>query len=35
IRTICYSASSHNLCLLVPGGDAEQEVRTLHSALFD
>lgn len=35
IRLICYGASSHNLCLLVPGGDAEQVVRTLHSALFD
>ncbi|MGL9774452.1 MAG: lysine-sensitive aspartokinase 3 [Sodalis sp. (in: enterobacteria)] len=35
IRLICYGASSHNLCLLVPGGDAKQVVRTLHSALFD
>ncbi|BAE75422.1 Lysine-sensitive aspartokinase 3 [Sodalis glossinidius str. 'morsitans'] len=35
IRLICYGASSHNLCLLVPGHDAEQVVRTLHSALFD
>ncbi|AHF78856.1 Aspartate kinase III [Sodalis praecaptivus] len=35
IRLICYGASSHNLCLLVPGGDAEQVVRTLHGALFD
>lgn len=35
IRLICYGASSHNLCLLVPGGDAEQVVITLHGALFD
>ncbi|UDG80094.1 lysine-sensitive aspartokinase 3 [Candidatus Steffania adelgidicola] len=34
IRLICYGASSHNLCLLVPGADAEQVVRTLHEALF-
>lgn len=35
IRLICYGASSHNLCLLVPGDAAEQVVRTLHGALFD
>ncbi|MGP4123768.1 MAG: lysine-sensitive aspartokinase 3 [Sodalis sp. (in: enterobacteria)] len=34
VRLICYGASSHNLCLLVPAGDAEQVVRTLHNALF-
>ncbi|MGL9769641.1 MAG: lysine-sensitive aspartokinase 3 [Sodalis sp. (in: enterobacteria)] len=35
IRLIYYGASSHNLCLLVPGCDAEKVVQTLHSALFD
>ncbi|WP_413736154.1 lysine-sensitive aspartokinase 3 [Sodalis sp. RH21] len=34
IRLICYGASSHNLCLLVPGQDAEQVVKTLHGNLF-
>ncbi|WP_413729090.1 lysine-sensitive aspartokinase 3 [Sodalis sp. RH22] len=34
IRLICYGASSHNLCLLVPGQDAEQVVKTLHHNLF-
>ncbi|AFP84962.1 lysine-sensitive aspartokinase 3 [secondary endosymbiont of Ctenarytaina eucalypti] len=34
IRLICYGASSHNLCLLVPGSDAEKVVRALHSSLF-
>lgn len=34
IRLICYGASSHNLCLLVPGQDAEQVVKTLHKNLF-
>ncbi|MEA9393016.1 lysine-sensitive aspartokinase 3 [Acerihabitans sp. TG2] len=34
IRLICYGASSHNLCLLVPGADAEQVVKTLHGNLF-
>lgn len=29
IRLICYGASSHNLCLLVPGGDGEQVVKNL------
>ncbi len=28
IRMICYGASSHNLCFLVPGEDAEQVVKT-------
>ncbi|TKI04411.1 lysine-sensitive aspartokinase 3 [Martelella alba] len=35
IRLICYGASNHNLCLLVPGQDAEQVVKTLHANLFD
>ncbi|TCV92506.1 lysine-sensitive aspartokinase 3 [Biostraticola tofi] len=35
IRLICYGASSHNLCFLVPGADAEQVVKTLHSNLFE
>lgn len=35
IRLICYGASSHNLCLLVPGVDAEKVVRTLHANLFE
>ncbi|WP_201510518.1 ACT domain-containing protein, partial [Escherichia coli] len=30
IRLICYGASSNNLCFLVPGGDAERVVQTLH-----
>ncbi len=25
---ICYGASSHNLCFLVPGEDAEQVVKS-------
>ncbi|HEM8294792.1 MULTISPECIES: lysine-sensitive aspartokinase 3 [Providencia] len=35
IRMISYGASSHNICLLVPGDDAEDIVRTLHSNLFE
>ncbi|ENA1753908.1 lysine-sensitive aspartokinase 3 [Yersinia ruckeri] len=35
IRMICYGASSHNLCFLVPGDDAEQVVKTLHHNLFE
>nr|ELR5135050.1 lysine-sensitive aspartokinase 3 [Providencia rettgeri] len=35
IRMISYGASSHNICLLVPGDDAENIVRTLHSNLFE
>lgn len=35
IRMISYGASSHNICLLVPGSDAEEIVRTLHSNLFE
>lgn len=34
IRMICYGASSHNLCLLIPGEDANQAVQTLHQQLF-
>lgn len=35
IRLICYGASSHNLCFLVPGNDAESAVQTLHRSLFE
>ncbi|MGK2960409.1 MAG: lysine-sensitive aspartokinase 3 [Candidatus Malihini olakiniferum] len=35
IRLICYGASSHNLCLLVPDNDAERVVQTLHHSLFE
>ncbi|WP_440866810.1 lysine-sensitive aspartokinase 3 [Symbiopectobacterium purcellii] len=35
IRLICYGASSHNLCFLVPGNDAERVVHTLHHSLFE
>ncbi|WP_186367401.1 lysine-sensitive aspartokinase 3 [Yersinia aldovae] len=35
IRMICYGASSHNLCFLVPGHDAEKVVQTLHHNLFE
>lgn len=35
IRMICYGASSHNLCFLVPGSDAEQVVQKLHQNLFE
>ncbi|MGM3174376.1 lysine-sensitive aspartokinase 3 [Dickeya lacustris] len=35
IRLICYGASSHNLCFLVPAQDAEQVVQTLHRNLFE
>ncbi|CRY68731.1 lysine-sensitive aspartokinase 3 [Yersinia pekkanenii] len=35
IRMICYGASSHNLCFLVPGNDAEKVVQTLHYNLFE
>lgn len=35
IRLICYGASSHNLCFLVPGNDAERVVQTLHHSLFE
>ncbi|PHM27632.1 lysine-sensitive aspartokinase 3 [Xenorhabdus budapestensis] len=35
IRMISYGASSHNVCLLVPGRDAEQIVQALHRNLFE
>ena len=35
IRMICYGASSHNLCFLVPGAEAEQVVQKLHHNLFE
>lgn len=35
IRMICYGASSHNLCFLVPGDEAEDVVRKLHHNLFE
>ncbi|OTA18990.1 aspartate kinase [Xenorhabdus beddingii] len=35
IRMISCGASSHNVCLLVPGKDAEQVIRTLHRSLFE
>ncbi|MBI6550793.1 lysine-sensitive aspartokinase 3 [Xenorhabdus lircayensis] len=35
IRMISYGASSHNVCLLVPGKDAEQVIQTLHRSLFE
>ncbi|MEQ1976793.1 lysine-sensitive aspartokinase 3 [Xenorhabdus sp. SGI240] len=35
IRMISCGASSHNVCLLVPGNDAEQVIQTLHQSLFE
>ncbi|PHM60749.1 aspartate kinase [Xenorhabdus stockiae] len=35
IRMISYGASSHNVCLLIPGQDAEEVVQTLHKNLFE
>ncbi|PHM49044.1 lysine-sensitive aspartokinase 3 [Xenorhabdus miraniensis] len=35
IRMISGGASSHNICLLVPGKDAEQMIQTLHRSLFE
>ena len=35
IRMICYGASSHNLCFLVPGTEAEEVVQKLHHNLFE
>ncbi|MGK2946139.1 MAG: lysine-sensitive aspartokinase 3 [Candidatus Malihini olakiniferum] len=35
IRLICYGASSHNLCFLVPSNEAERVVQTLHHSLFE
>lgn len=34
LRMICYGASSHNLCFLVPADDSEKVVRSLHKNLF-
>lgn len=35
IRLICYGASSHNLCFLVPEADANDIVRSLHANLLE
>ncbi|WP_413772903.1 ACT domain-containing protein, partial [Citrobacter amalonaticus] len=35
ISMTCYGASSHNLCFLVPGTEAEQVVQKLHHNLFE
>ncbi|MEQ1964583.1 lysine-sensitive aspartokinase 3 [Xenorhabdus khoisanae] len=35
IRMISGGASSHNICLLVPGKDAERVIQTLHRSLFE
>ncbi len=35
LRMICYGASEHNLCFLLPGDDAERAVQTLHQQLFE
>ncbi|MBW7981866.1 lysine-sensitive aspartokinase 3 [Enterobacillus tribolii] len=35
IRMICYGASSHNLCFLVPGENAEHVIQALHKNLFE
>lgn len=34
LRMICYGASSHNLCFLMPEAEAEDAVRCLHRQLF-
>ncbi|ART79075.1 lysine-sensitive aspartokinase 3 [Oceanisphaera avium] len=34
VRMICYGASAHNLCFLVPEADAERVVDTLHQRLL-
>ena len=34
VRMICYGASSHNLCFLVPEVDSERVVNTLHQTLL-
>lgn len=34
VRMICYGASSHNLCFLVPGAQAKRVIQTLHHHLF-
>lgn len=35
IRLICYGASSHNFCVLVPSEHADNIVRDLHKRLFE
>ncbi|WP_241612540.1 lysine-sensitive aspartokinase 3 [Rosenbergiella epipactidis] len=35
LRLICYGASEHNLCFLLPSKDAEAAVQTLHRHLFE
>lgn len=34
VRMICYGASSHNLCFLVPEADSDRVVNTLHQELL-
>ncbi|TLU66251.1 lysine-sensitive aspartokinase 3 [Thalassotalea litorea] len=34
VRMICHGASDNNLCFLVPEGEGEQIVQTLHDTLF-
>jgi len=35
IRLICYGASPHNLCLLVPAATADEMIRILHKSFFE
>ncbi|AFJ47033.1 lysine-sensitive aspartokinase 3 [Shimwellia blattae] len=35
IRLICYGASDHNLCFLMPGASADDAIRKLHRHLFE
>ncbi|MFC0179728.1 lysine-sensitive aspartokinase 3 [Thorsellia kenyensis] len=35
IRSICFGASSHNFCVLVPSKDADEIVKALHKKLFE
>lgn len=35
IRLICFGASSHNFCVLVPSSNADDIVRDLHKRLFE
>lgn len=34
VRMICFGASSHNICFLVPAADADRAVISLHDRLF-
>ncbi|ART81505.1 lysine-sensitive aspartokinase 3 [Oceanisphaera profunda] len=34
VRMICYGASSHNLCFLIPEADSDRVVNTLHQELL-